>query len=318
MESDFPRISVIVPCYNAERYVDVAIRSILQQDWPNLEVIVVDDGSTDGSADVVRAFDSRVRLLSQKNAGVASARNAGIASASGDWIAFLDADDVWLPGKLRAQWSSLRAESAAGARMSYTAWAVWVSSEPVPDSEDIERLTGAEQNAWDGPSGWIYPELLADCVVWTSTVLVHRSVLREVGGFETALRIGEDYDLWLRASRVTPILRVSRPFALYRMHPVNLTRSIPPENYKGRVVANAVRRWGYASPDGRCATRSAVRRGLSRSWGDFAGTQLKARMPGRARSAATRAIFLDPRQSLGWVVLGKSLLESAKSVFQRA
>lgn len=244
--------------------------------------------------------------MQQANAGVAAARNAGIEEAAHEWIAFLDADDLWLPGKLEAQWQALRARPDA--RMAYTAWETWVSTDAQPEVGELQRLSATPDDLWRGASGWIYPELLRDCVVWTSTTLLHRSVLDEVGLFDPSLRIGEDYDLWLRVSRVTPILRVPRPLALYRMHPVSLTKSAPRENYKGLVVANALRRWGYLSPDGTRARRRDVWKGLSRSWCDFADAQWKVGCSARALRAAAKGIALDPLQSLGWLVLGRSLL----------
>ncbi len=302
-----PGISVIVPCHNAERYIGSALRSILQQDWPKLEIIVVDDGSTDSSGDIVSTF-SQVLLLRQANAGVAAARNRGIDHATHEWIAFLDADDLWLPGKLAAQWRMLQTQ--ADARMSYTAWSTWASTDLVPSADELDRLSASSDQQWKGPTGWIYPQLLRDCVVWTSSTLMHRSVLDEVGRFDSSLHIGEDYDLWLRASRVTPILRVPRPLALYRLHPVSLTRSAPRENYRGRVITSALRRWGYASPDGTRARRIDVWRGLSRSWCDFADAQWMAGRTDRALRAAVKGILLDPSQSLGWLVLSRLMLRS--------
>ena len=308
-----PTISVVVPCFNAERYIAAAVESALQQGWPGLEVVVVDDGSTDGSAERVRGLcraHSNVRLIEQANAGVAAARNHGLRHASGEWIAFLDADDLWLPGKLRAQWLLLR--SCPDARMAYTAWQVWSSAEPVPtDAYLAELLTRAGQPAcWSGPSGWLYRHLLLDCEVWTSTVLAQRSLFDEVGVFDSGLRIGEDWDLWLRMSRVTPILRVPRPYALYRMHPSNITRRAPDQNFKSVVIARALARWGYGSPDGSAASKAAVDRGLARSWSDFAGANLLAGDVARARHGALMALRTDPRHLAGWKVLAKTTLRS--------
>ena len=98
-----PLISVIMPAYNALPYIDQAIRSVLDQDYPNIELIVVDDGSRDGTPELAEQFGDRVKVLRQKNAGPAAARNKGIAASRGDFIAFLDADDVWLPGKASMQ-----------------------------------------------------------------------------------------------------------------------------------------------------------------------------------------------------------------------
>jgi hypothetical protein len=134
-------ISVIIPCFNAEPYLAAAIRSVQAQDWRDLEIVVVDDGSSDRSAELVRDTFPEVTLIRQANQGVAAARNTGIRSSRGDWIAFLDADDIWLPGKLQAQMDLLN--GMPGCRMSYTAWQVWNSTAPSPPAEVLTALQGS-------------------------------------------------------------------------------------------------------------------------------------------------------------------------------
>lgn len=308
--SETARISVVIPCFNAEKYIAAAIRSVLAQDWPDLEIVVVDDGSSDGSAELVRDSFPGVRLVRQENRGVAAARNNGISCARGDWIAFLDADDIWLPGKLQAQMDLLKA--IPDARMCYTAWEVWTSSDPIPELEYLDALQrqSEEVSRWSGASGWIYPQLLLDCVVWTSTVLAQRSVFLEVGYFDPALPRGEDYDLWLRASRVTQILRVAAPYALYRMHPSSITKSVPERNYRFLVVNRALSRWGYSSPNGAAAKKSAVNRALAKTWTDLACAHLRVGNSGRARQAALMALRTDPCNPVGWKTLLKILAGS--------
>ncbi len=307
-------ISVVIPCFNAKRYVAATLASVLAQTGVQLDIVVVDDGSTDGTADFVRKGFADVRVFEQSNQGVAVARNLGIAEAKSDWIAFIDADDIWLPGKLQAQLSALASSPAA--RMSYTAWHVWETEEPEPPKALIETLQRdpAAEGRWDGPTGWIYASLLLDCVVWTSSVLIHRSVLQEVGNFDPTLRVGEDYDLWLRASRVTPVVRVCKPLAMYRMHPASITKKTPDRNFKGEVIGRAIRRWGYGSPDGSSARPSDVNQSLARSWSDYGGAHLMAGNSKRARQAALKALTLAPSQMLGWKVLIKSVLMTPVSV----
>ena len=303
-----PRISVIIPCYNAERYIGATIDSVLAQDQDSMEIIVVDDGSSDGSVELVRCKYPSVRLETQANAGVAAARNRGLALAQGEWVAFVDADDIWLPGKLAAQFALMGTDPAC--RMSYTAWHVWPSADVLPTDDTLAHLdkVAGDSARWAGASGWIYPEVLLDCVVWTSTVMGQRSLFAEIGGFDPALRIGEDYDLWLRASRVTPILRVARPYALYRMHPASITRSMPTDNYRARVIGRALDQWGMRSPDGREADPAAVQRMMAKSWSDFAGAHLGGGNTGQARRAGWKALRSDVTHVAGWKVLLKSCL----------
>ncbi|WP_409845585.1 glycosyltransferase family 2 protein [Roseateles asaccharophilus] len=307
-----PTIAVVIPNYNAERYLAATLRSVLaQQGAFRLEVLVVDDGSSDGSVAMLKRDFPEVRVIEQPNAGVAAARNTGIAAATAEWVAFIDADDIWLPGKLQAQLELLDACGEA-VRMCSTGWHVWTTQSVEPPEDMLRelaaRVAGAPVQAAEAArTAWRYTELLQDCVVWTSTVLAQRSLLRELGGFDAGLRVGEDYDLWLRASRLTPIPRLDAPLALYRHHGANITHRAPERNFKGEVVQRALDRWGYQGPDGREASRTTVRAGLSRSWADFAGAQLLAGRRRRALPAACRAVRLKPSSLLGWTVLCKSL-----------
>ncbi len=303
-------ISVVIPCFNAERYIAAAVRSVLAQNWSDIEIIVVDDGSSDRSAELVRDTFPEVTLLWQTNQGAAAARNLGIRQAQSDWIAFLDADDMWLPGKLQAQWQMLSIQPTA--RMAYSAWQLWFSTAPSPSLEYIDEVLSQSGNPdqWAGPSGWIYPQLLLDCEVWTSTVLMHRSLFEEIGLFDTALRIGEDYDLWLRASRVTAILRVPRPYALYRLHPASMTTTVPEMNYRKLVISRALARWGYDSPDGSSARKADVDRALAQSWSNFASAHLDAGNLSRAWHGGLMSIRTDWWHAHGWRVLVQTVARS--------
>lgn len=303
-----PMISVVMPCFNGVAHVGAALRSALEQGWPILEVIVVDDGSTDGSAAWIRREFPSVTVIEQVNQGVAAARNRGVAEARGEWVAFLDADDVWLPGKLTAQMAV--AAAAPETRMTYTAWTVWASNDASPEAGFMHNLQqSADVEAlWAGPSGWIYPQLLLDCEVWTSTVLMQRSLLDEIGSFDTHLRIGEDYDLWLRASRRTQIIRVPRPLALYRQHPASITRSAPSENYRGVVIARALAQWGYSDPHAPSANPAQVRRALAKSWSEFALANLQAGRVDRARRGVRMSLRADPSHVGAWKALVRTVL----------
>lgn len=304
--TSLPSLSVVIPCFNAGRWIAATLESVYAQAWPNLEVIVVDDGSSDNSVASVEQQFPLVRVLRQPNSGVAAARNLGLAAAQGDWIAFVDADDIWLPGKLAAQWDALRSE--AGVRMACSGWHVWESQEPRPSSGLLEQLAreATDPSRWGGPSGWIYAQLLLDCQVWTSTVFAQRSLFDQIGNFDSTLRIGEDLDLWLRASRVTPIIRVAKPLALYRMHPASITKGAPKENYQAMVVTRAVQRWGYKSPNGPAARKADVDRAIAATWRDFAGAQFVAGDYPRARSGAWQSLRTDWRQLGGWLLLARS------------
>lgn len=244
--------SVVIPAYNVGGQIAEAIDSVLAQDYPKLELIVVDDGSTDDTAQVVAARYPQATLIRKDNGGAATARNAGIRAAQGEFVAFLDADDLWLPGKLSAQVAHL--ETHPGIAMNCTGFAQWVSDEagvfPDPLSVVTEQA-GIAADAIDPElSGWIYHKLLLRNFVWTTTVMMRRSLIDTVGLYDESFRLGQDYDYFLRASRATEIHRLARAYALYRQHPGSATARGIDYNYAARVILGARQRWGLASPNG--------------------------------------------------------------------
>lgn len=217
-----PRFSVVVAAFNAERTIAAAVDSVLSQTEQDLEAIVVDDGSKDRTAEVVRRIpDSRVRLLSQVNRGQAAARNAGLAVAAGKYVGFLDSDDLWLPDYLELAGASL--ERLANPGFAYT------------DAYVFDGITGRvrRQSAMQEQRPPIPPpatragfllELLNRNFVYVSAV-VPRTVLVAVGGYNEDLRRIEDYGLWLKITirGYDPAWLPGR-HALYRVYPSQMSR----------------------------------------------------------------------------------------------
>lgn len=257
-------VSVVMPAYNGEAYIGESINSILNQSYSNIEVVVVDDGSSDRTRDIVRAFGGRVRLLEQKNQGAAAARNLGIQAALGEYIAFLDADDVWWPGKLQVQINAMR---AGGFKMAYSRFIVWQEDMqgqfPVA-ADQFGRVDHPNRSKAAIVTGWNYAELLMDCIVWTSTVVVEAQALRQIGLFDTQLRKGQDYDLWLRLSRHLPMLGIEQPTALYRTNRDSVTYKLSDECYEYTILASAVSQWGETGPDQRAPAAGALTQRMRR------------------------------------------------------
>jgi len=238
-----------MPAYNARPYIGEAIRSVLDQDYSNIELIVVDDGSVDGSAEYAESFDSRVRVIRQANAGVAAARNKGLDEAKGELIAFLDADDVWLPGKISAQVAYLRQHPETA--VVYGIFLRWhakadgtFDTPPAPVVEDPQNLLVIRH------SGWIYTELLLDSIVCIITAMIRREVADKLGGFDESLPAGEDYDFWLRMSRQFRADKLNRILAYYRNNATSITNVPRAENNEYLVLNKTLEKYGLIGPDG--------------------------------------------------------------------
>ncbi len=260
-----PLVSVVIPAYNSASYIAEAIDSALQQDYPEQEIIVIDDGSTDETVEIVARYGDKVRLLTQKNQGSAVARNLGIRQARGKYVAFLDADDVWGPHKIRCQ---VEAMAAAGYKMAYSRFIWWRPDAPGQYTQaqvEFEKRDNPNLSTAAIVTGCPYAELLLDCIVWTSTVIVEKSELEKAGLFDPSLRKGQDYDLWLRLSRQTEMVGLEIPTALYRIHPNSITFNVKDINYEYLILSNAVARWSETGPDGRTPPRGQVAARLARS-----------------------------------------------------
>ena len=205
------KVSVITPVHDRERMLPVAVDSVIAQAYPSLEHIVVDDGSTDGTAAVAARYGDRIRFVRQENAGPSAARNRALSMARGEYIAFLDSDDAWRPGRLARQIPMLDANPRAG--LLYAAI----------DYIDAEgRPSPVRKSRRGTPSGWILPHLVRHNVMETSTVIVRRALVVEAGGFDPRFRWNEDLDLWLKVGLRHEAIYDPVPSVLQRRHPDQL------------------------------------------------------------------------------------------------
>jgi GT2 family glycosyltransferase len=185
-----PRVSVLTPAYNGEAFIGEALASLRAQTVRDFEVLVVDDGSTDGTHALVAAqalVDARIRLYRQDNGGTQAARNTALSMARGAWIALLDQDDVWLPGKLEAQLALADADPRAN--LLFTNYRVW---------DGVRTGALRYERAAKVPDGDVAVPLARSCLFQASTVMVPRALAVELGGFDPALTNAGDWDLWLR------------------------------------------------------------------------------------------------------------------------
>jgi glycosyltransferase involved in cell wall biosynthesis len=300
------RLTVVVPCRNYGQFLSDAIESVLQQEGfgETTEVVVVDDHSTDPTTleclSYWRTADSRVRVIDNPGrSGAATARNLGIAQASGEWVAFLDADDMWVPGALQSRWRVVDAYPEAQ----------WIGADfrrlrqdGTCDTEGFFKTRSVDhprlRHAYE--SGAVLklvkpvPDFLQMSLGWTSTVMVKKSLLLSVGGFETTLGNYEDHHLWIRLARHTDFYFVPEAVTLYRDHPASVSRREGPPAYWYIVALRMLRRDPQFQP-----YRTLIRHKLAFL---FAQNMYYHRTRGektRAIAAASQAVLRHP-SSIGY------------------
>ena len=262
---DIGTISVVIPVRNGRDYIHQALSSVIEQKYAQLEIIIVDDGSTDYDYDGLTSLDSRIRVLHLEGHGVSAARNAGMRVAKGDFIAFLDADDVWFPGKLLAQVSYFEIHPEVGCVFGgFLKWypdANDVFSTAASLIEDCSNLEACEIER----SGWIYTRLLTGLLVGMNTAIIRREVFDLLGGFDESMRIGEDYLFWLKVSRVYEMHALNGNVALYRIHSTSAMSRLDKVNHQAYLLEIARARWGLLNPDGTGLSRKQFERRIAES-----------------------------------------------------
>jgi glycosyltransferase involved in cell wall biosynthesis len=233
-------ISVVIPAYNAARYIGRALDSVLAQTHKPDEIIVVDDGSTDDTAGIVETYSSQVRLIRRENAGASVARNTGINAAKSEWIAFLDGDDEWLPEKLQLQSQLLQRNSQlvwATANFIYCHCGQNLHSQKLDAPKGQALLNGRDffEDYFDA-----FTKAAAG---WTGTMIVKRSVLIESGLFSSDQMRFNDEDMWWRiAYRYPKIGYNSKPLAIYHMHvPDSVTKKYEVPKSLNQLIDNHIR-----------------------------------------------------------------------------
>lgn len=208
-----PSLTVVITCYNYGQYLPHALGSVLDQTCSDYEVVVVDDGSTDNTPEVMAQYaaDGRIRYIRQDNAGQPKAKNRGIAESHGEFIAFLDADDIWMPTKLEKQ-LALFADPQVGVVYSRRKWI----------NQDGLEISGNERTLRRGE---ILDHIFVDNFICFSSCVIRRSCLDEVGWFDEELPMGIDYDLWIRLAARYRFDYVDERLVKYRTGHANLSKN---------------------------------------------------------------------------------------------
>ncbi len=282
-----PRVSVILPTHNRAPVLARSIRSVLAQSASDLELIVVDDASTDATAEVLASFDDpRLRRLRHDTRqGAAAARNTGLSAARAEWVAFQDSDDEWLLDKLERQGALLAADPALGAV--YCAF-VRVAGDQVVRTPSTRVRRRA---------GWLHAEILRDSFISTQTLLVRRDVLDAVGGFDAALPRFQDWELMMRLSRHHAIGCVDEPLVMVHTLPDAITHDAPARLRARQRIVERHAVWLAAQPRILAEHRYAVGH-LNALAGDMR----------EARRWLRQAVAADPSFLKGWAALGLTVL----------
>ena len=270
------RVSVVIPAHNAETFIDETVDSALAQTHPDIEVIVVDDGSTDGTLARLACFGDRIITVRQTNAGVAAARNAGAAIATGEWIAFLDADDIWLPGKIECQLRD------AHAPLTYTNRLNIGARGDLPEVQsDVTPMRKGDA---------FLPLLVEGNFITASSVMVRRDVFQQMGGFFEGLAGTEDWDLWVRIAERHPVDCCREPLVRYRFHSAGASRDDRRmRSQRVLVIARAL-----ALERGRALDSATKRRIWANTWMTTAFDAGQAGARGRALVDCSRAAIAWP------------------------
>ena len=297
--NDLPLVSFVVPAYNVEQYVEESVRSALDQTYPNVEVIIVDDGSTDRTGEIaarMAAADSRVRVFQQPNLYAAHARNRGIAEARGAFIHFLDADEVVLPEKVAASYALFAADPEVGV----------VYGHGIPVKAD--GITPLPYDYVPLPSGDVFCEWITGTMAngthgVTSSFMVRRALFETVGMFDVTIRGTEDWDLWVRLAAVTKFAALDRPLVRYRRLPEGVHKNRI-QMARGRLqvmqnLANQPRRR-------ECLSDADYAVMLGGRWQTLGERLWRGGRRQEARAAFAEAAQIDPRHAavnrlFGWM-----------------
>lgn len=206
-----PTVSVIIHTYNNEKFIGETIDSVLNQTYNDYEIIVVDDGSEDGTRDALLPYMQKIRYHYKENGGIASAKNTGISLSNAEFIAFLDHDDLWVPDKLKIQMEYFDVHPHIG--LVYAKYASF--------RDDKELRTKPEK----GYSGWIFKNLLSKSIVQTSTVMVKRECLNAVGPYDESFKLADEYDMFLRIAKRFQCGFVDKRLTRYRVHDMNASKN---------------------------------------------------------------------------------------------
>lgn len=287
-----PRVSIITPTYNRVHLIGEAVESVLAQTVSDWELLIVDDGSTDNTREVLAVYqsDPRIHYLYQPNQGQSLARNAALAKARGEFIGFLDSDDIWYFDKLERQLAAFGAHPEVHI----------VHGDEATIDEQGRELSRENMRRY---SGWITPQLLTDNCVSITTALVRRECFDTLGGFDPKYGVADDYELWLRFSARYRFHYEPGLVAGYRVMAAQIS-----SDKRRRFAANEQIIQDFLARDGNCLSRAELRWGLARFYARKARYFAAVGERRTALGAIGRALGLAPLSPASWRGLYRVLI----------
>ncbi|WP_052446513.1 glycosyltransferase [Geoalkalibacter ferrihydriticus] len=227
------KVSIVIPTFNNEEYILDALESVINQSYKNIEIVVVDDGSTDGTQYALEKYKNKIKYIYQKNRGVSAARNKGISVSTGDFICFLDSDDIFEKNKIEKQLKIHKENEQLC--VSYTDMAIFNGGKNFEKSYH-------KKNNMNCQSGFIFKNVVLGNIISTITVMIKREVFNNVGLFDESLNIGEDYDMWLRIASQYEVGYVPEVLSFYRRGHQSLTTRKPTSTFREPVLVSIIKK----------------------------------------------------------------------------
>ncbi|MBK1656441.1 glycosyltransferase family 2 protein [Allochromatium vinosum] len=298
-----PRVCVVIPAFNAAKFLAETIESVLRSTFGDYELFVINDGSTDQTEEIASRY-SQINLICQDNAGLSAARNIGINASDSEFIALLDSDDLWHPEKLRMQLDALRRYPDYD--YCYTAFSLW-NGQPQP-SFFLENRSGKID---DELSGWIYHKLILDNWALPSSLLFSRNAWNIGGPFLCENQQTDDWEYIVRSSHNFKFIRLEEPFVLYRQHQHSLSRRMPDMNYPEMMRESLLQRFGNQSPGGAFIDEDQLNQQRYLGWSNFADAHCARGDLRVGIKSFAQLIVTGPRRAESIGRLGKSIYRRA-------
>lgn len=299
-----PRVSVVIPAYNAAGFLPLTLKHALMATFRDYELVVVNDGSSDDTAAICEGLDPRVRVINQANMGMSAARNSGIAGSDSEYVALLDSDDIWHPQKLAAQVELLDDSPTVG--LCFGEFEAWDGLSPIGFQGEVSA-----QRLVPELSGWIYHQLVLTSWALPSTLTFRREVVRHLGSFLAENSLNDDWEFMIRASRYYRYAKLRDVVTLYRQHPTQMSRRLSHADSTRDMREAMLQRYGMTDVDGTPVDAGELRQRRYRTAMNFASAHLERGELGVGLRTLREAARIGP-----W---GKELLVApARALLRRA